>query len=77
MRGESLFEDACHSYFVQNLTKLTLHCFFLRRMYAFLDNTSLFYSCSFVDVVFTDLYLCISAMQRILTHFLFVSVCRR
>ena len=39
------------------------HCtvFFLRRMYVFLDNTSLFYSCSFVDVVFTDLYLCISA----------------
>jgi hypothetical protein len=34
-----------------------MYCFFLRRMCAFLDNTSLFfsslfYSCSFVDVVF-------------------------
>ena len=25
------------------------------RMYAFLDNTSLFYSCSFIDAVFADL----------------------
>ena len=24
-------------------------------MYAFLDNTSLFYSCSFIDAVFADL----------------------
>ncbi len=38
------------------------HCtVFFFRMYAFLDNISLFYSCSFVDVVFADLYLCISA----------------
>ena len=38
------------------------HCtVFFFYMYAFLDNTSLFYSCSFVDVVFADLYLCISA----------------
>jgi hypothetical protein len=37
------------------------HCtVFFFYMYAFLDNTSLFYSCSFVDVVFADLYLCIS-----------------
>jgi hypothetical protein len=51
-------------------------------MYAFLDNTSLFYSslfysCSFVDVVFVDLSdACLqpSAMQRILTRFLFVFV---
>ena len=54
------------------------HCtVFFFRMYAFLDNTSLFYSCSFVDVVFADLYLCISGTQRILTHFLLVFVCRR